>query len=231
MIPSGCFVTGTDTGVGKTLVSAALLKIFNDMTISCIGLKPLASGCTRINNIFQNQDALLLQQYSSLQLPYEIINPFAFEAAIAPHLAARLEGINLSVQRILAGCNQALQAPVEYIVVEGAGGVMVPLNEKETMLDLMKAFRLPVILVVGMRLGCLNHALLSVNALQTQKVPVLAWVANIMVDDMDFAAENIQTLEDMLPMPLLGVIPYQRNISVAYAASCLMKIVGRTRFA
>lgn len=208
------FIAGTDTGVGKTLISSALLCAAQNAGLTTLGLKPVAAGGEKTPNGVQNEDALSLMVYSSLTLPYEQVNPMCLAEAIAPHIAAEREGRNLRMDRVLGFCRGALMGKAEFTLVEGAGGWRVPLNRSETMADLAKALNIPVILVVGMKLGCLNHALLTAEAMQRDGVRVAGWVATHLEADMPAALENVNTLRMMLPFPLLLEVPFQAAASI-----------------
>lgn len=201
------FITGTDTGVGKTLVACALLHAAKTRGFSCLGLKPLAAGCEQTEEGWCNEDALALQAASTLKLPYQQINPVALREAMAPHIAAARESKRLSLSRLVGFCRGALQSPVDLCLVEGAGGWRVPLNNQEYLSGLPKELNLPVILVVGLRLGCLNHALLTAEAIQQDGLKLAGWVANVLDAGMPVVEENIATLKALLPCPLLGEIP------------------------
>jgi dethiobiotin synthetase len=211
------FVTGTDTGVGKTLVSCALLHAFAAQGKRVAGLKPVAAGCDERDH---NDDALALRAASSMQLTYGQVNPYCFPHAIAPHLAARHAGARIDFKRILTSYHE-LAGQSDEVIVEGAGGFLVPLNEKQTSADLVKELDLPVILVVGMRLGCLNHALLTVSAIAAHQLECAGWVANILDADMPALQENIETLRERIAAPLLGIVPYQAQPDAHAAAAHL----------
>jgi dethiobiotin synthetase len=211
------FITGTDTGVGKTLVSCALLHAFAAQGKRVAGFKPVAAGCDARDH---NDDALALRAASSMQLTYGQVNPYCFPHAIAPHLAARHAGVRIEFKRILTSYHE-LAAQADEVVVEGAGGYLVPLNDKQTSADLVKALDLPLILVVGMRLGCLNHALLTVSAIAAHQLECAGWVANILDADMPALQENIETLRERIAAPLLGIVPYQAQPDAHAAATHL----------
>jgi dethiobiotin synthetase len=207
----GCFVTGTDTGVGKTWCAAALLTALRRRGHTALGMKPVASGCARTAQGPRSDDALLLMENGSPPVPpYELINPYALAAPIAPHLAARNEGVEIHIDRILTAVD-AMRRQAEFVVVEGIGGWCVPLNARETVADLARAVDLPVILVVGIRLGCLNHALLSAAAIQLSGTRLAGWIANRVNADTACAEENIASLQERLPAPLLGVLPHLKR--------------------
>lgn len=211
------FVTGTDTGVGKTLISCALLHAFAAQGRRVAGFKPVAAGCDEDDH---NEDAKALRAASSMQLTYGQVNPFCFPHAIAPHLAARHAGARIDFKRILTSYHE-LAGQSDVVVVEGVGGFLVPLNEKQDSADLAKELDLPVILVVGMRLGCLNHALLTVRAIDDHQLECAGWVANILDADMPALQENIDALRERIAAPLLGIVPYQAQPDAHMAAAQL----------
>lgn len=203
----GIFITGTDTGVGKTRVSAALLLALRAMGLSAVGMKPVASGCHRENGAMRNEDAVLLQRHSSVGMPYELVNPYAFEPPIAPHLAAAQAGLTVDFERIRA-CFAQLGERAGCVVVEGAGGWEAPLTDTANVSDLARMLGLPVILVVGLRLGCLNHAILTARAIEQAGLPFAGWVANTLDETMPFREENVATLRQRLSAPCLAVLPH-----------------------
>lgn len=201
----GYFITGTDTGVGKTLVSQILIRRLRQNYANVVGFKPVASGCRMTPAGLRNADALALQQASSMVLSYETVNPYAFEPAIAPHLAAADTSTHIDLANICA-CIESVTA--DRIVVEGVGGWLVPLNAHDSMADLARRLDLPVVLVVGMRLGCLNHALLTAAAIQQCGLPLAGWVANRIDPDYARCEDNIATLNARLGVPLLLSLPW-----------------------
>ncbi len=200
------FITGTDTDVGKTLVATTLLYQAGQLQLQTIGLKPLAAGCEQTSEGLRNADALLLQRYASVPLSYDQVNPVALEAAVAPHIAAA--GQQLSADRLAAYCRGALMQKADLVLVEGAGGWRVPLNSRENLSSLAQLLELPVILVVGMKLGCLNHALLTVEAIARDGVQLAGWVACQTNAEMQCLNENLASLRQRIRAPLLGVIPW-----------------------
>jgi len=207
----GYFVTGTDTGVGKTLVASGLLVAVGERAVRTIGIKPVATGCvaTTTGSEPVNDDALALQSAASIALDYARVNPVALKAPIAPHLAAARSGIRLHAGELAAHCRRVYaDCAAQFMIVEGAGGWSVPLNETQTMADLCVALGLPVILVVGMQLGCLNHALLTAQAVRAAGLSLAGWVANCTEAEMEALADNVQSLRHRLAAPPLGVIPY-----------------------
>lgn len=213
----GFFITGTDTEVGKTWVSAALLAALAARGHTTAAMKPVSAGCAETAEGLRNEDALILQRHATLALPYEQVNPYAFAPAIAPHIAAARIGRRIDIAPVKAIFNR-IGPQADYIIVEGAGGWRVPLNEHETIADLARALGLPVILVVGMRLGCINHALLSCESIAGHGVTLAGWVANGILSDFAELQENIDTLRQRIGAPLLGVIPHMAELDAAMAA-------------
>lgn len=207
MAKKAFFITGTDTGVGKTLIAAGLLIAAKNRGLTSAALKPVAAGCEKTEAGLRNEDALVLQSVITQDLAYEQINPIALEPAIAPHIAAQQAKRILSVDRLSGFCRGVLNS-ADITLVEGAGGWRVPLNPAETLADLARALQLPVILVVGIRLGCINHALLTVEAIARDGLPLAGWVANCVELDMLCREENITSLAQRIGAPCLGVVPY-----------------------
>jgi len=207
MAKKAFFVTGTDTNVGKTLVAAGLLVAAKNKGLTTAALKPVAAGCEKTDAGLRNADALTLQSVITQKLDYDQINPYALQAAIAPHIAAQQEKRSLSVDRLSGFCRGVLSS-ADFTLVEGAGGWRVPINARETLADLAKNLQLPVILIVGVRLGCINHALLTFEAIVRDGLPVAGWVANCIDSDMQVLQENIESLRARLPAPCLGVVPF-----------------------
>ena len=202
------FITGTDTDAGKTIVTAGLLAAANKAGKRTIGLKPVAAGCEDTPEGLRNSDAVLLQETASVKLSYDQVNPIAFEPAIAPHIAAMREGRMMSGERIAAYCRGAMMQPADLVLVEGAGGWRVPLSYRETMAQIPKSLQVPVILVVGMKLGCINHALMSAESISRDGIPLAGWIANRVDADMACYEENRDTIANMLRAPLLAEIPH-----------------------
>jgi dethiobiotin synthetase len=204
----GIFVTGTDTDVGKTLISCALLHAWRAAGKTAIGMKPVAAGCE-----FQAQglicgDVTALCQASGVQAPVELVNPYAFEPPVAPHIAAEEAGVTIDLERIHAAF-LTLAECAEIVVVEGAGGFRVPLNLREDSADLARKLGLPVVLVVGMRLGCLNHALLTAEAIRARGLTLVGWVANRIDPDMLHFESNLAALRERIGALLLGVVEHE----------------------
>ena len=201
------FVTGTDTGVGKTLVSAALLHTLAQRHARVVGMKPVAAGLVQQGQAWVSEDVLMLRAASTVRVPPELDNPVALPEPISPHLAAAHAGRRVAVAELLAA-QRALRALADVVLVEGAGGWRVPLNAQETLADLARAIAAPVVLVVGLRLGCLNHALLTAEAIRADGLTLAGWVANSIDPQMACREENIDTLRQRLNAPLLGVVPW-----------------------
>ena len=201
----GFFITGTDTNIGKTWATVALMRYFQGQGKSVIGLKPVASGCTVKDGILVNEDALLLQEYATLRLDYQTINPYAYELAISPHLAGKDNPVQL---KLIVDGFDAIKDQAQIVLVEGAGGWFSPLNDSEDNSDLALALNLPVILVVGIRLGCINHAKLTYQAILSRGGSCVGWVSACISRDELFIEDNITTLKKVLACPLLGVLPY-----------------------
>ncbi|MUV12845.1 dethiobiotin synthase [Noviluteimonas gilva] len=204
---TGLFVTGTDTGVGKTLASTTLLHAMRDVGTRALGMKPLASGCERIDGRWRNEDALALQRAGGIDVPYEDVNPFALEHPLAPELAARDAGIEVTLQPIL-DAHERLRAQADCVVVEGVGGWMAPLATDLMQADLVRALEIPVVLVVGLRLGCLNHAYLTARAIAADGCRLAGWIGTAIDPDMLRADDNLALLTARLPAPCWGVLPH-----------------------
>jgi len=217
------FVTGTDTEVGKTFCSAALLRAARLKGLPALGLKPIAAGCERTAGGLRNEDALALIAAAETSLDYAIVNPFALEPAIAPHIAAAEADVLLEAETVAAHCKAHL--PAEGLnLVEGAGGWLVPLNENQSFADIASALTLPVILVVRLQLGCINHALLTAQAVQQSGLRLAGWVANEGPAGMDRQQENVETLTARLPCPRLGCMPWLGDAPDLDAAAAHMDI-------
>jgi dethiobiotin synthetase len=203
------FVTGTDTGVGKTLVTAGLLAAAGAAGLRCVGLKPVAAGGFQRDGEWVNEDALLLQATATVPLRYAEVNPAMLPEAMAPHLAAARSGRELAVASLAAAVSSVLATHrPEVAFIEGAGGWLCPLNDRETLADLALALRAEVLLVAGLRLGCLNHSLLTAAAVQGMGLRLAGWVANTIDPGMPVLAGNVATLRARLPAPWLGTVPW-----------------------
>ncbi|MDN5753166.1 MAG: dethiobiotin synthase [Nitrosospira sp.] len=203
---AGYFVTGTGTGVGKTLIGCALLHAFGARGMAAVGMKPVAAGCE--NGKWMDVEWLVAA--GNVFAPRALVNPYALIPPIAPHIAAKQSGIDIDIALIRQACLE-LQKIADVVIVEGAGGFLVPLNEHEEGASLAQALGLPVVLVVGMQLGCLNHALLTAQAVRAAGLPLAGWVANRIDPEMIAFDENVLALERRLDCRLLGVLPFEQN--------------------
>lgn len=212
------FVTGTDTEVGKTAISCALLKAAEAQGLRTAAIKPVAAGCDAQGH---NDDALQLMECMTESMDYAQVNPVALRAAIAPHIAAEQEGRRMQAARIAGLCRGVMLGGADFTLIEGAGGWRVPINARETLADVAVHLQLGVILVVGMRLGCINHALLSAEAIRRDGLTLVGWVANQPGERMNCHDENLDTLRNLLPAPLLGEVPRLMPFSASAAAESL----------
>lgn len=217
---NGVFVAGTDTGIGKTWSSCVMLAALRARGLRAVGMKPIASGCRVTTMGLRNEDAEALIAASTTAPAYADCNPFAFAAPIAPHLAAAMDAVELTLEPIQNAYAQ-LAAGADRIVVEGVGGWAVPLSDTLMQADLVRALDLPVILVVGVRLGCLNHALLSVRAIEADGCRCVGWIANRIDAEMAFAAANIDALCERIAAPLLGVLDHAPDAATKQFAHAL----------
>jgi dethiobiotin synthetase len=215
------FVTGTGTGVGKTLVTAGLLHTLRERELATIALKPVAAGATETEAGWRNDDALLLQRYQTVELSYQQINPVLLKAPLAPHIAARRESRRVSISQLVGYCRGALLQPADVALIEGAGGWRVPLNDAEHLSALPRALGVPVIMVVGLQLGCINQALLTAEAIVRDGLRLQGWVANAIDPDMAAVQDNIATLRSALPGACLGVVPWLSDPSPEQVAGFL----------
>jgi len=211
------FLTGTDTEIGKTFITCALLHRAGLDGLKAVGLKPIAAGTDAAG---LNDDVEAIRAASNIELPRQIINPYCFKPAIAPHIAAAEAGVRIEFGLIKASCDEARQQ-ADLVIVEGVGGFCVPLSVDRSTADLAVELGLPVILVVGMRLGCINHALLTTEAIAARGLTLAGWVANRIDPSMSRFDENLATLQALLPAPLLGVVPHGPAGGAAGAAAWL----------
>lgn len=200
------FITGTDTDAGKTYVAVALLQGLKALGYRTVAQKPVAAG---VNNAGFNTDALQLQQHATEPLSYELVNPYCLTDAVAPHLAAAKAELVIDSSILSEELQKLQNVDADIALVEGAGGWLLPLDDKTTMADWVTEQQLPVLLVVGMKLGCLNHALLTVREIERSGLKLLGWVANCIDPQMQYQQENIHYLQQVLTAPCLGVLPYQ----------------------
>ena len=218
------FVTGTDTDSGKTFVSSAILAAVaehfstKEQSKTVVGFKPIASGCEKTDQGLRNSDALSLMAYSTKKLPYEVVNPIRFEPAIAPHIAAKQVDFELSSEVVKQHINREMLKHADFSLVEGAGGWRLPLNHGDFLSDVIAEHKWPVILVVGMKLGCLNHAMLTQEAIINDGLKIAGWVANGVDENMDVQGENLNSLKTIMKSPFLGFVPHLKN-SVAKEAT------------
>ena len=201
------FITGTDTDIGKTLIATGLLEAANSLGKKTAAIKPVAAGCKDTGEGPQNEDALMLQATASMELSYQQVNPVALDEPMAPHIAAKEQGKLLSADRLTGFCRGITLLPADLVVIEGAGGWRVPINNRESMAEIPKQLNAEVVLVVGLKLGCINHALLTAQAIRSDGLTIAGWVANTVDEDMLRLDENIDTLKQLINEPCLGVIP------------------------
>jgi dethiobiotin synthetase len=219
-VARGFFVTGTDTGVGKTLVSATLLHAFAKSGRNAVGMKPIVAGAIEQSGKWIYEDVEALRAAASVDAPLELVNQYAFRAPIAPHIAAQREGVRIDLS-VIERAYAKLSALAQATIVEGVGGFKVPLAPNEDTADLARRLNLPVILVVGMRLGCLNHALLTQDAIRATGLPLAGWVANTLDAHMLEFDANLESVKARINAPLIGVLPFLPPLSAAAAASHL----------
>ena len=207
MSAQGVFITGTDTAVGKTAIAAGLVRGLVRQGLRVAVMKPVASGSEFTSEGLRNADALQLMQVANVTAPYETVNPYCFEPPVAPHIAAKEAGILMDTALLRDRFN-CLAAASDYVVIEGVGGWLAPLNEAQTVADLVRALGVPVVMVVGLRLGCLNHALLTRESIESHGTRLAGWVGNGIDPAMARRAENLATLEKRLGRPPLAVVPF-----------------------
>ncbi len=219
------YVTGTDTGIGKTIASTALLHALRARGQRAVGMKPVASGCTREADGWRNEDALALQEASAPRPAYDDLNPYALPLPLAPELAAADAGVQLELAPIAAAFAR-LRAQADVVVVEGVGGWAAPLSATLDQADLARALRLPVVLVVGLRLGCLNHARLSAAAIAADGLQCIGWIGNEIDPAMERIDDNMAMLRARLPMPCWGRLPYRPQPQAEQLAAQLQPWAG-----
>ena len=211
------FVTGTDTGVGKTLVSSAMLSLLAESGLRAVGMKPVAAGLEQVDGVWQNEDVEQLRAAGNVDAPQALRCPYLLRAPMSPHLAAREEGVRIELAPLLSAF-AALSQCADAVVVEGVGGFCVPFGDDLDSADLAVALGLPVLLVVGLRLGCLNHALLTAEAIRARGLVLAGWIASVTEPGMLAPEANLQTLRSRLGAPLLGVVPHLAEPSAESAA-------------
>lgn len=213
--PQRIFITGTDTDAGKTVVATHLLHALAFAGYRTAALKPLAAGADNIASTLRNDDAVQLQAAATELHSYETVNPYLFAEAIAPHIAASNENRNIDFDECVARCMPLLESDADVVVVEGAGGWLVPVNDQYTMADLAVALDMQVVLVVGLKLGCINHALLTAAAIEKAGLTLLGWVANHLHEDMCESRANVVSLTARIKSPLLAELPFSSSIESA----------------
>ena len=215
----GIFITGTDTEIGKTRVACALLNILNKNDIKTVGMKPVASGAELVNNQLQNEDAINLINASTVKLPYGLVNPYVFKTPASPHIAASIDNQKIELDKITS-CYREIESQSDFVIVEGVGGWLAPVNETQTVADMAEALQLPVIIAVGMRLGCLNHALLTAQHIQQNGLKLVGWIANSVDNNFSFLEENINTLTEQINAPLIARLGFdKKNFASEYEDS------------
>jgi dethiobiotin synthetase len=205
------FITGTDTGIGKTYISLGLLNAFQNQGYSTIGFKPIAAGAVKKNNILYNQDGIDLNVSSSIKLDYHHTNPVVFEPFVSPNIAAAQVGIRLSLHDLILKSQYTVEYPCDILLTEGTGGWLQPLNECEALMDFVTYHQMKIILVVGIRLGCINHALLTYKAIKQTNLAIVGWLANCFEINELEPDGIITTLCQWLPVPYLGIVPYREK--------------------
>lgn len=204
------FITGTDTDVGKTYIASALVRHFVEQGLQTIGMKPVAAGAEMVNGRLLNSDVAELIKAGNVDADLASINPYVFAPAIAPHIAAEQVGVKISLDNIHQAFDR-LQSQAEVIIIEGAGGFRVPINRQETMADLAIKLNIPIILIVGVRLGCINHALMTAGSIRAAGLTLAGWVANRIHPDMPFIEENIATLKAMIKAPCIADVSWGKD--------------------
>jgi len=207
---TGYFITGTDTGVGKTLIASALLYKFAQSGLKSVGMKPVAAGCELVSGQLISEDVTKLIAASNITATLAQVNPYAFAPVIAPHIAAKQAGVEIELTTIQKAY-QALAQSADVVIVEGAGGFCVPLSDGLDTADLVRALNLPIILVVGMRLGCLNHALLTVEAIQARSLILAGWIANQIDPQMEAFEENLNALKQRILAPCVAIVLWNNS--------------------
>ena len=220
-MPDTTFITGTDTDVGKTLITAGLLEALRLRGRSSAAIKPVAAGAVQTADGWRNDDGLLLQRYQSANLSYQQVNPVLLKAPLAPHIAAEREGRRVTASQLVGYCRGVMMQPVDAVLIEGAGGWRTPINAVERLSALPRELQTPVVLVVGLQLGCINHALLTAEAIARDGLTVLAWVANQIDPRMAEVDANIASLKAALPSVFLGYVPFLEQPTPERVAACL----------
>jgi len=217
---NGFFITGTDTSCGKTEITLGLMQLLQSRGQTVLGMKPVASGATPTAEGLRNGDAVRIQAQGTVQVPYSELNPYSYEPPIAPHLAAAQAGEEIDLSVISTRC-MSLLAQADYLLIEGIGGWRVPFNPQQSAADLVRMLNMPVILVVGLKLGCINHALLTVESIRASGVRLAGWIANEVEPGMQDRDRNIETLRTTITAPCLGVVPYMKHPATKVIAESL----------
>jgi len=204
----GIFIAGTDTGIGKTLVATALVRALKQQGLHVAAMKPVAAGAEHTSEGLRNADAIALMAASGFEASYEVVNPYCFAQPVSPHLGARDAGVTIDPQFICKNFNE-LASATDFVVVEGAGGWLSPIGATQTMADIAVALGLPVLLVVGLRLGCLNHALLTARTIEASGLRLAGWIGNHVEFHFERSADNIATLAARLGRPPLDVLCFE----------------------
>jgi len=214
----GYFITGTDTDVGKTWATISLIHYFKNQGHTVVGMKPVAAGCSLQDGQLKNADAVQMKAHSNVPVSYDLINPYAYPMPVSPHIAGADNPVKF--EKIIANF-AVLAGQADVVLVEGAGGWFSPLNDLQDNSDLAKTLNLPVILVVGIRLGCINQAKLTSLAIQQSGLNCAGWIAMCIDPKLPFVDENIQTIQKAIDLPLLGIIPFDSNADFAKMARCI----------
>lgn len=223
----GFFITGTNTGVGKTFIACAILSALDKLGYATRAIKPILSGAEQTPMGLQGEDGLLLQQYVNQSMSYSQVNPITLQHAIAPHLAARLENVPLSLEHVIQASAASVEMSGDVLIIEGAGGWRVPIDETHFLSHYCSYLGYPAILVVDIQLGCINHAVLTSEVIREDGVYLAGWVANFTSPPDSVAAENITTLSHLLQAPCLGVVEYHQPTSIVNATNAVMEGISQ----
>jgi dethiobiotin synthetase len=191
--PKALFITGTDTGVGKTYIACKVIAHYIALGYKVVGMKPIAAGCELVNGEWVNDDVLKLEAASNVKAPRELINPYSFKEAIAPHICAELAGVTIQI-KVIKNAYKKLQKMADIVVIEGAGGFLVPIDEKNTLADLIFELNAPILVVTGIKVGCISHTLLTFEAINARNLEIFGWVANVFDTNMQFYNRNIEII-------------------------------------
>jgi dethiobiotin synthetase len=204
------FVTATDTDAGKTMVTQSIIKNLQQINFTAVGCKPIACG---FNKMGLNEDVQVYERINSIQLPENLINPLRFELPASPNIAAAMIDFQIQVKQLLKPLKEVLTLPIDFVFFEGIGGLKVPLSESETLIDLIRELQVPIILVIGLRVGCLNHALLTWETICREQLTVAGWFGNVVDPAIPALAEHVETLRHWISAPFFGTLPYQKSTS------------------